>query len=129
MVKEQLTDSMVQAGAELVASLDDSDTPATAAFWLLEPEIAEWRLIIVTPKVSAQGPRKVYEEIQTALRELGDRASAAPFSVIALRAPESDLIRHLKVAINTGPGIHRIRFSKDVVDGRFIDDALIYRVT
>jgi hypothetical protein len=34
-----------------------------------------------------------------------------------------------KVERPTGPAISRIRFSKNAVNGRFIEDTLIYRVT
>ncbi len=41
---------------------------------------------------------------------------------------DADLVRLLRVALKTGGGLSRIRFSKNVINGHFIDDALIYRV-
>jgi hypothetical protein len=41
---------------------------------------------------------------------------------------DADLVRLLRVAARTAPGVNRIRFSKNVINGHFIDDALIYRV-
>lgn len=127
MVKEQLTGAMIDAGAELTAKLDEMGLPVTAAFWLFVPEVNEWRLLFASPEVSTKGPRDVYEKIRQAIEQLGAMATAVPLSVIGLLDAEADLVRLLKLAIRTEPGINRIRFSKNVINGHFIDDALIYR--
>ncbi len=118
---------MIDAGAELTKKLDESGLPVTTALWLFAPELNEWRLLFASPDVGTKGPRDVYEKIQQAINQLGDKASAAPLSVVGLLDADADLVRLLKVAIRTGPGVNRIRFSKNVINGHFIDDALIYR--
>ena len=128
VVKDQLTDAMVEAGAVLTRKLDESGMPTSAALWMFNPEINEWRLLFASPEVSAQGPRQVYERIRVALEELGDKAAAAPLSVIGLLDPNAELVQLLRIAIRRESGVGRIRFSKNVINGRFIDDALIYRV-
>jgi hypothetical protein len=127
VVKEQLTADMIDAGAELTARLDESGLPITTALWLFDPDLNEWRLLFASPDVATKGPLDVYTRIQKVVGQLGDKASAAPFSSIALMDADADLVRWLKKAIGTGPGVNRIRFSKNVIDGHFIDDALIYR--
>lgn len=127
VVKEQLTGLMIDAGAELTKKLDESGLPVTTALWLFVPELNEWRLLFASPEVGTKGPRDVYEKIQQVINQLGDTASAVPLSVVSLLDPNDDLVRLLKVAIRTGPGVNRIRFSKNVINGHFIDDALIYR--
>ena len=128
VVKDQLTDAMVEAGAELTRKLDESGLPPIAALWLFMPEINEWRLFFASPDVSAQGPRNVYERIRLALEELGDKASASPLSVIGLLDPDAEVVQLLRTAIRSGSGIGRTRFSKSAIKGYFIDDALIYRI-
>jgi hypothetical protein len=128
VVKEQLTGAMIDAGAELTKKLDESGLPVTAALWLFVSDLNEWRLLFASPEVGTKGPRDVYEKIQRAIGQLGDRASAVPLSVVGLLDADADLVRLLKVAVRTtGPGLSRIRFSKNVINGHFIDDALIYR--
>ena len=127
MVKEQLTGAMIDAGAELTMKLDEMGLPVTAAFWLFAPEVNEWRLLFASPEVSTKGPRDIYEKIRQAIEQLGAGAAAVPLSVIGLLDAEADLVRLLRLAVNTGPGINRVRFSKNVINGHFIDDALIYR--
>lgn len=128
VVKEQLTSAMVDAGAELVRKLDEMGISTTAALWLFESEVNEWRLVFASPEVATRGPREVYEKIRQAVEQLKDKASAAPFSAIALLDADADLIRVLRVGLKTGAGVSRIRVSKNAVNGHYIDDALIYRV-
>ena len=129
VVKDQLTDSMIQAGTELTRKLDEIGLPTSAALWLFDPEVNEWRLLFASSEVSTQGPRQVYERIRLALQQLGEKAAAAPLSVIGLLDEHVELVKLLRSAMATGPGIGRIRFSKNVINGHFIEDALIYRVT
>jgi hypothetical protein len=128
VVKDQLTDAMIEAGAEITRKLDELGLQPDAALWFFMPEVNEWRLLFSSPEVATKGPREVYGRIQLALEQLGEKASAAPFSAIGLLDPNDDLVKLLRVAARTGPGIRRIRFAKNVINGRFIDDALLYRV-
>lgn len=127
VVKEQLTDSMIRFGAELTAKLDALGVPVVAAMWVFVPEANEWRLFFASPEVNIEGPRSVYKKIQTAVAEIGVE-NAIPFSMIGVLDANADLVRLLKVAVPTGPSvIGRLRFSRNVINGHFIDDALIYR--
>lgn len=128
VVKDRLTDAMIDAGAELTHKLEEAGIPISAALWLFMPDANEWRLLFASPQVSEQGPRKVYEQIQVALQQLGASAAAVPHSVISLLDSDAELVDLLRAAMRTGTAISRIRFSKNVLSGRFIDDALIYRV-
>lgn len=128
VVKEQLTSAMVDAGAELTGKLDEMGLPITAALWLFMPEVNEWRLLFASPEVASRGPREVYDKIRQAIDQLKDKAAATPFAVISLLDADADLVRLLRIAIGTSPGMKRIRYSKNVINGHFIDDALIYRV-
>jgi hypothetical protein len=128
VVKEQLTDSMIQAGVELTQKLDEIGLPTSVALWLFDVEVNEWRLLFASPEVSTQGPRQVYEQIRLALQQLGEKAAGAPLSVIGLLDEHAELVKLLRSTTSTGQGIRSIRFSKNVINGHFIEDALIYRV-
>lgn len=127
VVKEQLTPEMIDAGAALTQSLDHLGLPVQAAFWLFDAEINEWRLVIASSDAATKGPRAVYRSIREAIDQLGASVNAVPFSAIRVVEPGSELVRLLGSAVRTGSGIGRIRFQKNVINGHFIDDALIYR--
>jgi hypothetical protein len=127
VLKEQLTPAMIDAGADLTAKLDEMGLPLSAAFWMFDVEISEWRLVFASPEMNTLGPHEVYAKIGQAIDQLGAKAEALPFTFISLLSPDADLVRRLTTAIPTGPGVSRIRFRKNVANGRFIEDALIYR--
>jgi len=128
VLKEQLTNEMIEAGAQLTGKLDEMGLPLVAALWLFSPEINEWRLVFATPEVSTAGPRTVYAKIRQARQALGQQNAAIPLFGIDLLDPNDELIRALRSAMQTGGGISRLRFSKNVAKGHYIEDALIYRV-
>jgi len=127
VVKEQLTDEMIEAGAQLTQKLDELGLPIPVAMWFFLSDINEWRLLFASPQLSAEGPREVYEKIEEARKALGAQAERLPLSVIGLMDTNHQLVQLLRIALRTGPGVSRVRFSKNVIDGHFIDDALIYR--
>jgi hypothetical protein len=127
VVRDQLTEGMIEAGARLTSKLDEIGLPVTAAFWFLEPDLNEWRLLFASQEVNAHGPRAVYERIGRAVDELGATSATVPLSNIGVLDADADLVRLLKEAARNGTGGGRVRFSKSAVNGHFIDDALIYR--
>ena len=128
VVKEQLTEEMIQAGAKLTSMLDTMKVPIAASFWFFMPEINEWRLLFASPEVSVSGPREVYEKVEKARKALGEQVAAAPLSAVSLLDAKDQLVQLLRIALQTSGGVSRIRFSKNVVNGHFIEDALIYRI-
>jgi hypothetical protein len=127
VVKEQLTEEMIDAGAELVEKLDEIQLPISAAFWFFIPDSNEWRLLIASGELPTSGPRSVYERIDTARASMRDPA-ASQLPNVGLLAPDHPLVQLLRTSLRTGTHISRIRFSKNVINGQFIDDALIYRI-
>ncbi len=128
VVKESLTEEMIEAGAQLTAKLDEMGLPIVAAMWLFIPDVNEWRLLFASPEVSSLGPREVYKKIDEAQQSLGEKAVAVPFSVISVTDADNELVGLLRTALRTGPGVARIRFTRNVINGHFIEDALIYRM-
>ena len=133
---ENLSQQMIDAGAELTKQLDRSMMIVKASFWYLVSDERAWRLIIATPEVHTSGPRKVYQRVQTALGKLqmakkGLIASAMrglSLEDIVVVEPSNPLIILLGQAVGTDKGISHIRFSNNTVGGQFIEDAYIYRL-
>jgi hypothetical protein len=128
MVKESLSQSMVTEGASLVRRLDEAEWDVTAAFWFHLADDNGWKLLIASPEVEAKGPRESYTVIQKVLGELDPLPTELTLNDIGLMATNHPLVGLLGSAIATGKSISNIRFSKNVINGHFIDDALIYRM-
>jgi len=126
LVKETLTDDMKKAGADLTRTLDEAKWPVVASFWLFSPEENEWKFFLASPKLVSDGPKNAYEAIARALSNLREHFPTLEY--ISVVAPNHELVRTLSSAIQTGSTITGIRFSKNTINGRFIDDAYLYRL-
>ncbi len=129
VVKEQLTEAMIEGGSLLTEKLDEMGLPVAAAMWLFVSEINEWRLLFASPELPTGGPQAVYRRIAEARQALEDKAAATPMSVIGLLNPNDQLVQLFQAAFQGSAGVSRVRFSENSIDGHFIEDALIYRIT
>jgi hypothetical protein len=127
VLKEELTDTMIDAGARLLRKLDDLGVPIDAAFWYFDLEKTAWRLRIFSPEVARKGPLDLYLTINRLIKELGGKASSVLSFMVSLRI-DADLLAALAALTRTGPGIHRIRHTRTAANGRYIEDVLIYRI-
>lgn len=128
MVKTALTKEMIDAGERLVRRLDQTLGDITASFWFYEAEYQRWRLMIGSPTVRTQGPKTVYTKIEGVLRKEADLRTLFSLGDISVLKDTDPLVKALRIAIRTGPGMQGIRFTGNTVNGRYIDDAYIYRV-
>jgi hypothetical protein len=129
VVKEILTQEMIQAGAELARRLDEAHLEVSASLWLYMPDKNLWRLIVASPAVRQDGPKKVYQQIQTILSKMSDKAWKIPLHDISVVEDSDPLIVSLGISMGTKDGIPGGRFSRDTINGHFIEDAYIYKMT
>jgi hypothetical protein len=128
VVKNMLTDLMIKAGEDLIKLIDQSRIQVSASFWLYQSDSNTWRLIIVSPEVASIGPRKMYAKIQALLAK---QSEYLPLELkdISVVGTNDSIASLLRTAIRTGDGISGIRFTENTVNGSFIEDAYIYRMT
>jgi hypothetical protein len=129
LVKDVLTEAMIKAGAELTRKLDQVEWPVVASFWLYMPELNTWKVVLASPVVPLSGPRRAYESVQMALATLPQVRAQLSLSDIEVVEPRHYLVSLLRTAINTGPTINGIRFTRNTINGQFIHDAYIYRMS
>jgi hypothetical protein len=126
LVKENLTEDMIRLGAELTRKLDAANWPVKASLWLFNSENNTWRLILASPQAATSGPKGAYEVVQSALSNLPGRSLTLKDIVVV--TPQDPLIQSFQSALQTGPDIKGLRFSRNTINGHFIDDAYIYRI-
>ncbi len=127
MVKEQLTSDMIEFGKRLIEKLDDSSFELSSAFWFYIEDSEKWRFIISSPQIKEEGPKNAYKKVQTALKELRIDKKIALKDISVVEENHS-LIKLIKTAIGNIHGISEIRFSRNTINGHYIEDALIYRI-
>ncbi len=127
LVTERLTDSMIKAGAELVARLDKNNAEVKSAFWFYISEDQVWKFIVASPQVDTIGPREYYKKINEANLLAENKEKVISLNDIGVSNTKNQIVQMLKFAICTGDGISGIRFSRNTINGIFIEDAYIYR--
>ncbi len=117
---------MIDGGKELLEQLDKIGIHVDAALWYFFTDVEKWKLLISMPKLKNRGPKTGYLTVQKALDKL--KSPKLSLGQIAVTQPNPSLLRLLKLAVRTGPGISGIRFTNDVVNGHLIEDAYVYRL-
>jgi len=128
MVETQLTPELIQEGAALVSGLDKAGEGPDAALWFYFTDMGVWKLLLAEVEVGPTGPRDVYRTIQKTLHSLRNEITHLSLEDVAVAKPDAPLIRLLRQAIATGPGIGGYRFTRNVINGVPIEDAYIYRL-
>ncbi|MBI3209102.1 MAG: hypothetical protein HYZ37_09420 [Candidatus Solibacter usitatus] len=128
VLKEQLTGEMIEAGAKLIQDLDEQGVVFPVAVWYFLSERNQWQLVFASPLVRSMGSRGFYEKISEARKALGVLADALPLFSTRVMDTSDRLPKNLLTGLHTGPGLSRIRLSREVIDRHFIDDALVYRI-
>ena len=129
LVGDQLTGEMIECGKHLVLALDKLNVFVKGAFWLLLPDQRLWRLVIASPEVRTLGPKAVYRKVATAMKRIPAEVPPLGAKDISVVEDHDPLIQPFRTLIKTGPGISGIRMSRNVVNGRWIEDAYLYRMT
>jgi len=89
-----LVEQDVQNGRKLVEALQKR-LPISAAFWLNTEEANEWRLVIVSPLVSAGDARLAYHMVEQALAETG---VPIPLENISVLSPTNLRYKEVRLA-------------------------------
>ena len=125
LVKEALTDGMIAAGSTVLEMLDHRNFAVDAAMWVYLSDVNQWRLLLATPGVRIDGPRKAYKRLVQILRNVSVHGlSVQNIAVVDSHDPFIQLVRS---AIGVSSTSNGVRFARNMVNGQFIEDAYIYR--
>jgi hypothetical protein len=105
---------------------DNQDFPIQGIFWLSEPNIGGWHLVIASPKVDTLGPRDAYLELAPIMRSI--TADSSQHIKIELISPKQPMFQALRSLFGSTDSVEGKRLNNTMVDGMFIDDAYLYEV-
>lgn len=123
-----MVDKDIRDGMKLIKAIDRSMFDLVGALWFYYADSGEWRLLLVSQLVDTIGPKRCYEVIQSVIEDM-PRDFGISLIRISVLSPRDNLIKLLEVALHTGKGISTIRFTRNTINGVFIEDALIYRLS
>jgi hypothetical protein len=98
MYKTPLVATNISDGQRVVDELEKI-MQVTAALWVYLEEEDEWKLVIVTPDVSEEGPFNLYTRIAELLNELSidpQKPVQMPLTCVTLLSPNSLLYERVK---------------------------------
>lgn len=127
LVMESLSSSMIKAGLKLIERLDAENAQVTSAFWFYIAEDKAWQLIIVSPLVALLGPREYYRKVVNANNAALDEEEVISLHDITVANTTHEIAQLFKYAISSGNRIPGTRFSRNTINGSFIEDSYIYR--
>ncbi|RLG30722.1 hypothetical protein DRO03_03545 [Methanosarcinales archaeon] len=127
MDKTALVERDIQEGKDLVEALDGTEFKVDASLWFYSSDSDEWRLLIASPFVEENGPKKSYGFIRSVLTRPSP-PSEISLKNISVLSPKHRLIKLLKTTIHTGLDIAGIRFTRNVINNILIEDAYICRI-
>lgn len=123
MVAPPLVEPYIEEGRKLIELIKKSRLDVESAFWLYRPESDEWRLTIATKSVDQVGPRETYRKIQKVI----PRDSVISLPDISVVSPRRAIVKGLtQSSRRTHEPTRRVR--GQVVDGVYVDDALVYNL-
>ena len=136
VVKEPLTRELKEMGRDMSLRLRERGFELVCSLWLYHPESNRWRLVLASPIVDREGPRKAYEIIEQILQEnwemgiwLRDISAVSPSDplVQALRSLGKIELLPLNYALSPRDDLGR-KYTRSRLGDIFIEDAYIFLV-
>src|SRR5216683_3990961 len=72
MAKEVLLESDITAGARLIEELDKKGADVSAALWFFDPDLSEWKLLLVSSTFEKNGLTASYTMVSEVISSIGD---------------------------------------------------------
>lgn len=127
MAETVLVDDDQRLAERLVKFLDNNGFPLKAAFWLYKSEDERWRFVVV-PKEKREDPWSFYLDFAERFNLSGRSGDMLGLDRVEIVQSDSPLIKVLVKTVGNRRGSH-LRVSNMNVDGIFLEDALIYRLS
>ncbi|HYP39715.1 MAG TPA: hypothetical protein VEX13_05075 [Chloroflexia bacterium] len=125
LVKEPFTKEMIEAGEAFKRILVNADFDLAAIFWLYTSEANKWRLLIASPQVDTEGPKRTYATIREILSEVSSEAPELDLWSITVLGSGETLVRTLAGA-NRHLGLSNKRLPGINLNGVYIEDIYVY---
>jgi len=120
--------SVLTVGRRRIADLPASHFRVKAAYWLYLPESKEWRLFIATPLVDERGPQAAYLDLRAALVATSPSLLNISLENISVVTPKDPFVKALLSVMKSSPVSTDLRLTRSSLDGKYVEDAYIYRL-
>ena len=124
MAEDALLNEDIDAAGRLVNFLDDQGLTVRGALWLYDSDAERWRFVVAF--------KEKRKDITTFYLDVAKAKSAAQsndlldLSRVDIVDPDRSIFTALSGAISVS-GDSRVRFSRNMINGVYLEDAMIYR--
>ena len=126
MVEEALVSADIDAAGRLVTFLDEEKMPLRSALWLYDGDAGRWRFVIAF-REDRKDITSFYLDMAKAINR-SKRKDLLDLARVDVVDPNRSVVSALRGAINI-EGNARVRFSQNRINGVYLEDALIYRLS
>lgn len=126
MVEDALVNEDIDAAGRLVTFLDEHSLPLRSALWLYDGDAGRWRFVVAF-REERKDITSFYLDISKAIH-LSERKDLLDLAKVDVVDPNRSVVSALRGVINV-EGNSRVRFSRNRINGVYLEDALIYRLS
>jgi hypothetical protein len=127
MDKASMVSLDIERGAKIFDSLLGARVKVNVALWMYLSEYEDWRLVLSARQFDKLGLRAAYGLIHDALDGAGFTPERTPPIMILLMA--DPLIRELRRLFGKTKSVEGMRLGGQMIGGRFVEDAYVYRIS
>jgi len=125
MDKTALVTTDFTTGSRMLEMLDQSGLRLNLAMWLHVPEYEDWRFLPSSRRLDSVKPFKAYGLIHDALEQSGlPLEHTPPLLILKMTDP---FVRALRGIFGKAKSVEGMRLGGQMIGGRFVDDAIVYR--
>ena len=126
MAETALVESEIALSRALVEFLETHGFPLKAALWVYQSDAERWRFVLC-PAEQRQHPITFYRDFAKAINDAGISRSVLGLDQVHIIDESSPLVSMLGKVIRIEGG-GSARFTNNVINGVFLEDALIFKL-
>ena len=127
MAEDALVTEDIEAARRLVAFLDANGFPVKAALWLYQSDADRWRFVIGFQE-KRENVTSFYRDIAKLMNGAGRNLDLLDLYKVDFVDSDGSVVGPLSKALHID-GNSSVRFQKNRINGVFLEDALIFRLS
>jgi hypothetical protein len=125
MAEKTLLDFEVNKGLEFIRKLDEDGYDIQSALWLYQEDAERWKLLLYSPEFKKETGSEEYGKLFQELQLVSPNGEL-PFESLRLVYHNDRFLDAIK-CMTTVKGLSTVRVSSGMLNGIYVNDALIYR--
>jgi hypothetical protein len=116
----------IEDGDSVVKALDDDGKSPNVALWARLPDYEDWRLVLASDHLDQNSLRTGYTQIMEAMDKAGIPMHRRP--TLLMKPMNDPMIDALRSAFASGADTRGMRLGGQSFGGKYLEDAVVYRI-